>query len=188
MEDIIKTISIDIGSKNPGIAILYYNKTTKIIEFAKLLKNENWSTTNNIVKSLDYILKDNNVSNSDISVIERQHHGSLNKDIMNFIYGYMCGKGIKTYLEQPISKLRKNKSDKRRVIKKQFSIDIMNKLNIYNNKLNFSMKNKDSDICDAFTIGYMFLFRSYISKNKTLTEDSISSAIDIIHINDLIIE
>lgn len=48
---------------------------------------------------MEIILKYNNISKNDICVIERQHRGTINKSIMNFIYGYMCGKGIKTTLE-----------------------------------------------------------------------------------------
>lgn len=101
--------------------------------------------------------------NLDLVIIEKQNsfNKSVNTHTMGYLQGFFEAKNIEVKIMNPISLIRENKNDKSRSAKKQFSIDLANKL------IKFNPTIKDSDTADAVNIALLYLHKEQSSKNNS---------------------
>lgn len=157
MQEII--LSIDIGYVKPVFVLSYYNDNC----FDKILifNNFKFKYYTDSIKYLKYFfsLKPTKV------LIEKQFIYSRNVSLMTFIHGFYVACNIPVIIVDPISKIRPDKTKSTRTIRKQFSVNIINKI-LQTQNYDYNFKLKDNDICDALNIVLYNKFndKDYIEK------------------------
>lgn len=152
----MKILSIDVGLINPGFVILDKDKEGisiiiySEIRFQKIIESKDF---------LNYLIS----QNLDLVLIENQNKMSYssNSHTMGYIQGFFESRGIDVKIVAPIANLRIDKTDKRRCVKKNFSVDLANKL------LNTNFKSSDSDLTDAINLGLLHFHKLESNNPKT---------------------